>query len=209
MFNHAGAGVEATVNKAAVGDSAMLALKTGFSTRAQFGLIGADATALRVSADGTAFNDAFSADAATGRMTFANPAILGGQASDPASPANGMIWHNSTSGEIKVRAGGVTQVVGAGAGVADGDKGDITVSGAGTAWAIDAGAVTLAKMASVATGSLLGRATAGTGVPEALTATQAHGLERGKWGDCEQCRCDTIGARKPYRHASCSNHKRF
>ena len=133
LFNHAGAGVEATVNKAAVGDSAMLALKTGFSTRAQFGLIGTDATALRVSADGMAFNDAFSADAATGRMTFANPAILGGQASDPASPANGMIWHNSTSGEIKVRAGGVTQVVGAAAGVADGDKGDITVSGAGTA----------------------------------------------------------------------------
>ena len=174
LFNHAGAGVEATVNKAAVGDSAMLALKTGFSTRAQFGLIGTDATALRVSADGTAFNDAFSADAATGRMTFANPAILGGQASDPASPANGMIWHNSTSGEIKVRAGGVTQVVGAAAGVADGDKGDITVSGAGTAWAIDVGAVTLAKMANLATSSLIGRVTASTGVPEALTATQAR-----------------------------------
>ena len=75
LFNHAGAGIEATVNKAAVGDSATLALKTGFSTRAQFGLIGSDATALRVSADGTAFNDVFSADAATGRMTFANPAI--------------------------------------------------------------------------------------------------------------------------------------
>ena len=174
LFNHAGAGVEATVNKAAAGDTASIALKTGFSTRAQFGLIGTDATALRVSADGVAFSDVFSADPATGRMTLANPAILGGQASDPGTPVNGMIWHNSTSGEIKVRAGGVTQVIGAGAGVADGDKGDITVSGAGAAWAIDAGAVTLAKMASVATASLLGRATAGTGVPEALTATQAR-----------------------------------
>lgn len=174
VFNHAGAGVEATVNKAAVGDTAAIALKTGFSTRAQFGLIGTDATALRVSADGTAFSDVFSADAANGRMTLANPAILGGQASDPASPVNGMIWHNSTSGEIKVRAAGVTQVIGAGAGVADGDKGDITVTGAGTAWAIDPGVVTLAKMASVATASILGRSTAGTGVPEALTATQAR-----------------------------------
>lgn len=174
LFNHAGAGVEATVNKAAVGDSATVVLKTGFSTRAQFGLIGTDATALRVSADGTAFSDVFSADAATGRMTLSNPAILGGQSSDPASPVNGMIWHNSTSGEIKVRAGGVSLVVGAGGGISDGDKGDVTVSGAGTAWAIDAGAVTLAKMANVATGSIFGRVTAATGVPEALTATQAR-----------------------------------
>ena len=102
LFNHAGAGVEATVNKAAVGDTASVVLKTGFSTRAQFGLMGTDATALRVSADGTAFSDVFSADPATGRLTLANPTILAGQASDPASPVNGMIWHNSTSGEVKV-----------------------------------------------------------------------------------------------------------
>ena len=175
LFNHAGAGVEATVNKAAPGDSATVVLKTGFSTRAQFGLIGTDATALRVSADGTAFSDVFSADPSSGRMTLANPAILAGQASDPANPVNGMIWHNSTSGEVKVRAGGVSLVVGAsGGGVADGDKGDITVSGAGTAWAIDTGVVTLAKMASVATATIFGRTTAGTGAPESLTATQAR-----------------------------------
>ena len=174
LFNHAGAGVEATINKAAAGDTASVVLKTGFSTRAQFGLIGSNSTALRVSADGSAFSDVFSADPANGRMTIANPAILGGQAADPASPVNGMIWHNSTSGEIKVRAGGVSLVLGASGGLSDGDKGDITVSGAGTAWAIDAGAVTLAKMASVATGTILGRVSAATGVPEALTATQAR-----------------------------------
>ena len=177
LFNHAGAGVEATVNKAAVGDSATVVLKTGFSTRTQFGLIGSDATALRVSADGTAFSDVFSADPATGRMTLANPAILGGQATDPASPANGMIWHNSTSGEIKVRAGGISQVIGAtGGGISDGDKGEVTVTGSGTVWTIDAGAVTLAKMAPVATASIFGRTTAGTGTPEALTAVQARAV---------------------------------
>ena len=175
LFNHAGAGVEATVNKAAVGDTASVVLKTGFSTRAQFGLMGTDATALRVSADGTAFSDVFSADPATGRLTLANPTILAGQASDPASPVNGMIWHNSTSGEMKVRAGGITQVVGGG-GVSDGDKGDVTVSASGTAWTIDAGAVTLAKMANVATGTILGRVSAATGVPEALTAAQARSV---------------------------------
>lgn len=54
----------------------------------------------------------------------------------------------------------------AGAGVSDGDKGDITVSGSGATWTIDNGVVSLAKMADMATASLIYRKTAGTGVPE-------------------------------------------
>lgn len=54
-------------------------------------------------------------------------------------------------------------------GLADGDYGDITVSGAGTAMAIDAGTVTLAKMADMATASVIYRKTAGTGAPEVQT----------------------------------------
>lgn len=57
--------------------------------------------------------------------------------------------------------------------VSDGDKGDVTVSAGGTVYTIDPGAVTLAKMANVATASIFGRVTAGTGVPEALTKAQA------------------------------------
>jgi hypothetical protein len=60
--------------------------------------------------------------------------------------------------------------------VADGEKGDITVSSSGAAWAIDSGAVTLAKMADMATASLLGRNTAGTGAPEVLSAASAKTL---------------------------------
>lgn len=63
-----------------------------------------------------------------------------------------------------------------GSGVSDGDKGDITVSGSGSSWAIDAAAVTLAKMADIATARIIGRTTAGTGVPEALTGTQATAM---------------------------------
>lgn len=63
-----------------------------------------------------------------------------------------------------------------GGGVSDGDKGDITVSGSGAVWTIDDGVVTLAKMADLATSTILGRTTAGTGVPEALTASQVRSL---------------------------------
>lgn len=56
-----------------------------------------------------------------------------------------------------------------GGGVSDGDKGDITVSVAGTTWTIDAGAVTLAKQADVATGTVFYRKTALAGAPEVQT----------------------------------------
>jgi len=65
---------------------------------------------------------------------------------------------------------------GGGGGISDGDKGDITVSGSGATWTLDAGVVSLAKMADLATGTILGRTTAGTGAPEALTAAQVRGI---------------------------------
>ena len=73
-----------------------------------------------------------------------------------------------------------------GTGVTDGDKGDITVSGTGTVWNVDTGAITTAKLADgaatnakladMATGTFKGRTSAGTGDPEDLTATQATAL---------------------------------
>jgi len=56
--------------------------------------------------------------------------------------------------------------------LADGDKGDITVSASGATWTIDNSAVTYAKIQNVsATDRLLGRSTAGAGVIEEITCT--------------------------------------
>ena len=83
--------------------------------------------------------------------------ILPGAATHGQSPV-----YNSTTNNYE--PGTVT-----GAALADGDKGDITVSSSGATWTIDAGVVTLAKMANMATASLIYRKTASSGAPEVNT----------------------------------------
>ena len=62
----------------------------------------------------------------------------------------------------------------AGSGVSDADYGDITVSGSGTTWTIDAGVVTYAKLQDVsATNKILGRSTVGAGDVEEIDCTAA------------------------------------
>lgn len=52
-----------------------------------------------------------SADGAAPGLATNNVLLLEGVASDPASPSDGMIWHNTTSDTIKVRLNGATVTV--------------------------------------------------------------------------------------------------
>jgi hypothetical protein len=176
LLTHVGAGHQIKINKATAGDTASLLFQTGFSGRAEMGTAGSDSFEIKVSADGSAWFTALAADPASGRVTLPAPVLLGGQASDPPSPTNGMFWLNTTTGEVKVQSAGQSVVIApsGGGGVTDGDKGDIIVSGGGTTWTIDSGAVTLGKMAALATSRILGRASSGSGSPEALTPAQVR-----------------------------------
>lgn len=86
------------------------------------------------------------------------------------SGAEALVYWNSTTKDLLVHDGtGWLSLIDAGAGTTT-LTGDVTGSGAGTVpTTIAAGAVSLAKMANVATGTLFYRKTAGTGAPEVQT----------------------------------------
>ncbi|MDM7459769.1 MAG: DUF2793 domain-containing protein, partial [Paracoccus sp. (in: a-proteobacteria)] len=89
LLNNAGAGIEATVNKAAAGNDAAFAIKTGFSDRALIGLLGTDDFSFKVSPDGSAFFDAIRIDRTSGQVELPQRTVLPGLAAAPAPPSTG------------------------------------------------------------------------------------------------------------------------
>ena len=95
------------------------------------------------------------------------------QADDPG--ADRILFWDDSEGRLRHLSLGTNlsitgTVLDAAGGLSDGDKGDITVSGTGSTWTIDNGAVSYAKIQDVsATSRLLGRSSAGAGDVEEIT----------------------------------------
>lgn len=93
---------------------------------------------------------------------LASPPFTGTPTAPTAAPGNNTTQLATTAF--------VTAAVAAGAGsIPNGNKGDITTAGGGATWTVNDNAITLAKMADMATGSLIYRRTASTGDPEVNT----------------------------------------
>ena len=71
LFNNIGNGVQIKLNKNATADTASLLYQTGFSGRAELGTTGDDSFHLKVSADGSTWNEALVIDSASGQARVA------------------------------------------------------------------------------------------------------------------------------------------
>lgn len=76
LFDQASGDIQTKLNKNLTADIASFLFQTGFSGRAEMGLIGDDDFTFKVSSDGSSWNDSFSISASTGEAAFDQPIAL-------------------------------------------------------------------------------------------------------------------------------------
>ena len=78
-------------NRAAAGNDAAFAFKTGFSVRALIGLLASDDFSFKVSPNGSTFFDAMKIDRSNGQVELPQPTMLPGLNAVPSPPATDKI----------------------------------------------------------------------------------------------------------------------
>lgn len=93
LLNHEGGGFQLKINKNMSTETGSVLFQTNFSGRAEMGLTGDDDYHFKVSADGSAWNEAIVIDRATGEVSFPNTSISGGGGgSGPAGLSATLYW---------------------------------------------------------------------------------------------------------------------
>jgi len=107
LFTHAGSNHQLKINKAATGDTASLLFQTNWSGRAEMGIVGTDDFEIKVSANGSTFNTAMIANAATGKVNF--PAGIDGLTLPEfgESPMVNINYLNSRDGDLVANSTGI------------------------------------------------------------------------------------------------------
>lgn len=108
LFNHAGAGHQVKLNKAAATDTGSFLFQTGFSGRAEFGLTGSDDFQIKVSNDGATWFNALQLERTSGRVRAMTALQLNPNAGDPGTVSDGDLWYNAGTGKFRGRQGGVS-----------------------------------------------------------------------------------------------------
>lgn len=110
QLTHDGAGHKLLISKIASAETAAVQFQSGGSGRAEMGLLGSNDFTIALSSDGSSYQTALTATP-DGAVTLHKPVLMAAQSADPASPATGTFWWNSTSGQLKLRGPSVTRVL--------------------------------------------------------------------------------------------------
>jgi hypothetical protein len=95
-----------TMNKQGSGDELSLLMQSGYSARAEPGLLGNDDLAIRVSGDGSTWNEAIVADRASGAVSFPS----GTKHAASGAPMGGLLFTTGGSGVISAWRNDTTRV---------------------------------------------------------------------------------------------------
>ena len=101
LFNNNGTDSQVKVNKNAVGDTGSHLFQTGFSGRAEFGLIGDDNYQVKVSSDGSTWNQVYVVTSSSGNIDFKQDVnVTGSLTGVDLDGLDGVVLTSPTTGQL-------------------------------------------------------------------------------------------------------------